>query len=297
MGIAESRAEVIKGLEPLTDFNVDEVRRLFKTFEDVCPTPAVWEVAFGELLGCFSSREETNKAFQLLDTDGNGLVDGRELLGALSILSQGHLEERMALLFEIFDLNKEGEMAFDEVFLMLRLSMFGLRKMVGIASPPEKIVMAMTQQIYKSSQKHKDHRVVNADWYNWWSRDASCRNALKMFVWIPEDQRGLPTPQDLHFVDYAKAAVEPEQASGWSANRANLIPGAGQGAAKQGSGDQGGTDAVGGRRPSNQRGSTQRLGIAGSLSPDRPVRQAIGDVGGDGAPGAAPLKRLTPGGR
>merc|ERR1719158_58793 len=161
-------------------------------------------------MGCFDTPEECAKAFNLLDSDGNGLIDGRELLGALTLISRGRLSDRMQLLFEIYDLNKEGEMAFDEVFLMLRMSMSGLRRLVGIASPPSKIVSAMTRQIYKNCQKHRDHRISQEDWFGWWSRDASCRNALKMFVWSPEDQRGLPPSDQFIMVDYAKVAADPD---------------------------------------------------------------------------------------
>jgi len=210
MGIAESRAEVIKGFEEFTNYDTPQIGELFQRYEDVCPTPALWERAFGEIMGCFATPEECHRAFHLLDTDGNGLIDGRELLGALTLISRGRLTDRMDLLFHIFDLNKEQEMAFDEVFLMLRMTMSGLRRVVGIAAPPAKIVSAMTRQIYKNAQKHRDHRIAPDDWFNWWSRDASCRNALKMFVWSPEDQRGLPPSEQFIMVDYAKVAADPD---------------------------------------------------------------------------------------
>jgi len=208
MGISLSRAEVVKGLEPLNVFAVNDIRLMFARFQNLCPTPALWERAFYELLGCFDSAETCSKAFLVIDTDGNGLVDAREVLGALAVLSKGRLTDRMALLFDIFDLNSEKEMAFDEVFLMLRRTMAGLRKMVGISVPPEKIIHSMTKQIYKTARKHRDHRILVDDWYNWWVSDASCRNALKMFCWNADDQRGLPTPDQYSFVDYAKGVQE-----------------------------------------------------------------------------------------
>merc|ERR1712046_534352 len=90
------------------------------------------------------------------------------------------------------------------------MTMAGLRRLVGIASPPAKIVSAMTRQIYKTAQKHRDHRISPDDWYLWWSKDASCRNALKMFAWTPEDQRGLPSSDQFIMVDYAKVAADPD---------------------------------------------------------------------------------------
>jgi len=213
MGIVLSRAEVVKGLEPVTHFKVDEVRAIQVKFEEICPIPALWERAFHELLGCFSSVEACTKAFTVLDTDGNGFVDARETLGALAILSKGHLTERMTLLFDIFDLNKEKEMTFDECFMMLRRTMGGLRKMVGIHAPPEKVIHNMTKQVWRSAKKHRDARILPDDWYNWWSNDASCRNGLKMFVWRPEYQRGLPTPDWFVNVDYTKGKAEADTAA------------------------------------------------------------------------------------
>jgi len=207
MGIVLIRAELVKGLEPITSFTNNNVRQMFNQFEAICPVPALWERAVYELFGCFDTAEQCSKAFTVLDTDGNGFIDARETLGALAILSKGHLTDRMTLLFDIFDLNKEKEMAFDECFLMLRRTMAGLKKMVSIASPPEKVIHNMTKQIWKSAKKHRDIRILPEDWFNWWSHDASCRNALKMFTWKPEDHRSLPTPDQFVHLDYAKGGA------------------------------------------------------------------------------------------
>jgi len=202
------RAEVVRGLEPLSAIDVNQARNIYQHFHEVCGVPAVWERIFDELLGCFKTPETAIKAFRVLDTDGNGLVDARELLGALAVLSRGHLTERMTLLFDVFDLNRETEMAFDECFLMIRRTLAGLRKMVGIHSPPEKVVHNMVKQVWKQARKHRDVRINHADWYTWWSVDASCRNGLKMFVWKPEEQRGLPTPDHFVNVDYTKGVTD-----------------------------------------------------------------------------------------
>jgi hypothetical protein len=214
MGAVLARAEVVRGLEALTVFDVNQARNIFCHHEEVCALPAMWERSFNELFGCFKSTEACSRAFQVLDTDNNGFIDARETLGALTIVSKGHLTERMTLLYDIFDLNKEQEMTFDECFLMLRRTLGGLRKMVNIHIPPEKVVYNMVKQIWKQSCKHKDLRISHVDWYSWWSSDASCRNGLKMFVWRTEDQRGLPPPEKFINIDYTKGHIdldEPER--------------------------------------------------------------------------------------
>jgi hypothetical protein len=68
----------------------------------------------------------------------------------------------------------------------------------------------MTRQVWKQAHKHRDARIDHGDWYNWWSADASCRNGLKMFLWRPEDARGLPTSDCYQSIDYTKGTIEVE---------------------------------------------------------------------------------------
>merc|ERR1719159_2285219 len=81
-----------------------------------------------------------------------------------------------------------------------------VRKITGLSAPPDRVIMAVTKQIYKCNKKHKDCRISLDDWRAWWTKDASARNSLKMFAWVPEDQHGLPGPEELLAVDYAKLA-------------------------------------------------------------------------------------------
>merc|ERR1712113_1271872 len=108
----------------------------------------------------------------------------------------------------MFDLNKEEMLQFDDVFLLLRRSMVGLRKMTGIITPPEKVIMNMAKHVFKSATKHKNASIVKQEWYNWWTVDSTIRSALKMVTWRQEDQRGLPTPDQQINVDYTKGAVD-----------------------------------------------------------------------------------------
>jgi len=207
MGLVVGRAQPIHGFEPVMSLDVKKVRELFHRFEDMCPTPTLWERAFFELLDCFQSPEACSKAFAVLDSDNDGFVDARETFGALAVICKGHLTDRLKLLFDIFDLNKENDMGFDEAFLMLRRTTGGLRKITGLVAPPEQVIQLMVQQIWKFAKKHRDVRIAPADWQAWWERDATCRHALQAFVLRAEDQRGLPTPDRWLNIDYAKDAA------------------------------------------------------------------------------------------
>mmetsp|Transcript_55612 Transcript_55612/g.120066 ORF Transcript_55612/g.120066 Transcript_55612/m.120066 type:complete len:246 (-) Transcript_55612:207-944(-) len=208
MGVSLGRIEATQGVEALLSFDVRHVREIFVHFEEVCPTPVLWERSFDELLGCFESSEACSKAFAALDTNVDGFIDARELLGSLAMLSKGHLKDRMLLLFDIFDMNQENDMVFAEAFLMLRRTTSGLRKITGIPSISEKVLYAMTKQVWRVAKKHRDVRITSEDWFSWWSNDATIRSALKMFLWKPEDQRGLPPLEGLSLQDYTRTAEE-----------------------------------------------------------------------------------------
>jgi len=269
MGVVLTRAEVVKGLEPVASFNVDRVRSMFQEFEDVCSTPALWERAFYELLGCFANPEQCARGFAVLDTDGNGFIDARETLGALAVISKGHLTDRMALVYDIFDLNKQKEMAFDECFLMLRRTMAGLRKIIGILTPPEKVIHNMTKQVWKQAKKHRDSRILPDEWQAWWSSDSSIRSALKMVIWKPEDQRGLPTPDQLLNYDYTRSAEENRKGEEFGDGRQGSRPSSAIPFKKQGS-------RRGSRNPEAASPSRNPEGASpgGGMYSERPEEQA-----------------------
>eukprot|EP00928_Gymnodinium_smaydae_P053682 TRINITY_DN37611_c0_g1_i1.p1 TRINITY_DN37611_c0_g1~~TRINITY_DN37611_c0_g1_i1.p1 ORF type:complete len:276 (+),score=53.31 TRINITY_DN37611_c0_g1_i1:105-830(+) len=223
MGATTSRVEGAKVLGPLLDLSVGRVRSAYEQFNEICPTPVLWEQAFGELLGCFSEESSRAAAFNVIDADQDGLIDAREMFGALAVISDGSLLDRMRLLFEIYDMEGEGQMCYDEAGLMLRRTASGLRSMTGIAAVPAAVIDRMTKRIWKISRRHWDTRITPDDWESWWAHDAAVRSLLKMFVRGPRDEHKLPTADQLIWFDYAqvlsddvKKAVE-KDASGISA--------------------------------------------------------------------------------
>jgi len=243
MGIVLARAELVWGLEPLAGFDTESVRQMWcevkgdqamivcdedhkpaaveldvwvecdgerqyvGDVEEEFSTPALWERAWCELLSPhgIATPEKLSKAFVVLDPDGRSFIDSRETIGALAVLSHGHLIDRMRLVFEIFDLNHRGSMSPNECFLMLRRLAAGLRKMVNIVAPPEKVVNAMVKQIWRNASKsmlQPAARISVDNWHNWWMKDTAIRGVLKMFVKKKDHAKGLPEQHDWIDIDY-----------------------------------------------------------------------------------------------
>jgi Ca2+-binding EF-hand superfamily protein len=244
MGVAFARAEFVRGLEPLAVFDSNRVRRVYEEFlasgadascddtgndrqfakeienlwiqcdgnkssvrqlPDGLPTQVFWERSFMELMGCFENTEQMSKAFSLLDTDHNGLLDVAETLGALAIMSSGHLVDRMTFVFTVFDVGNEGDMSFNELVMSLKRVFIGLRKMSDLSTPADTVIQVMAKQVFKKANKSfRESRVTLQDWHNWWTLDATVRGGLDSFTRKKEHQRGLPTADQYDNIDYGK---------------------------------------------------------------------------------------------
>lgn len=59
--------------------------------------------------------------FGLIDKDNNGRISFHEFLDLLVILSHGTAEEKLQLLFNMYDTRQEGKMSMPEFVTMIRL--------------------------------------------------------------------------------------------------------------------------------------------------------------------------------
>ena len=58
--------------------------------------------------------------FRAFDKDGSGFVDFVEYVTALSVFQKGDPEERLRLLFDLYDTDKSGKLSYNEIFQMYK---------------------------------------------------------------------------------------------------------------------------------------------------------------------------------
>ena len=61
--------------------------------------------------------------FQLIDQDGNGFISFREFLNMIVIFAKGSPEDKIKLMFEMYDVDKSGQLSRDEFKKMLKAMM------------------------------------------------------------------------------------------------------------------------------------------------------------------------------
>jgi len=110
----------IPGLCEATGFTPMEIKKMYCSFKNECPTGLVNKETFhaiyskffptGANLSCYS-----HYIFSTMDHQRTGLVTFEDFAVGLSILLKGSLEDRLRWTFQVYDVNKDGVLSRGEV--------------------------------------------------------------------------------------------------------------------------------------------------------------------------------------
>ena len=122
--------------------------------------------------------------FQLIDQDGNGFVSFREFLDMIVIFAKGSPDDKIKLMFDMYDVDRSGELDKDEFKKMLRAMM----ELVNATVTPDQMDTLIADMFERAGFKNKDRLTLND--FNVLLRDhkdelSSARLAIKGFD-VPE---------------------------------------------------------------------------------------------------------------
>ncbi|KZW04277.1 EF-hand [Exidia glandulosa HHB12029] len=186
MGKSQSKLspEQLADLQKNTHFEKKELQQWYKGFLKDCPSGQLDKEEFRKIYKQFfpfgDPTSFSEYVFDVFDENKNGTIDFKEFICALSVTSRGQLEEKLKWAFQLYDIDKDGFITYDEMLQIVQ----AIYKMAGSTHrlpPDEDTPEKRVDKIFKNMDANKDARLTFEEFVEGSKQDPTILAALRIY--------------------------------------------------------------------------------------------------------------------
>ncbi|KAA8914518.1 hypothetical protein FN846DRAFT_1006820 [Sphaerosporella brunnea] len=177
-------AEQLTELQQATLFERKELQQWYKGFLKDCPSGSLNKSEFQKIYKQFFPFGDpttfADYVFNVFDADRSGSIDFKEFIVALSVTSRGTLEDKLNWAFQLYDIDGDGEISYDEMLQIVE----AIYKMVGsmVKLPEdEDTPQKRVAKIFRMMDKDENGSLTLDEFREGSQRDATIVSALSLY--------------------------------------------------------------------------------------------------------------------